>query len=136
MLRSLLARLRRAAAARRASALLATLALLLQLGVPLAHDPIGLGSFAPWLGTALCHAGSDAAHRSAPAQNPTPADPKGSLCPICVSLQASLGFIAPPAGASVSAVALLPLPLVPPRTTLRLAHAPGFTSQPRAPPVA
>jgi hypothetical protein len=136
MPRRLLARLCRAGAARRVSALLAMLALLLQLGVPLAHDPIGLGAVAPWLGAALCHAGSDAAHRSAPAQDPAPADPKASLCPICISLQASLGFIAPPAGATVSSVALLPLPLVPPRTTLRLARALGFTSQPRAPPVA
>jgi len=136
MLRGPLARLRRAGAVRRASALLASLALLLQLGVPLAHDPVGLGTFAPWLGAPLCHAGSDTANRSLPSDQPAPADRKSSLCPICVSLQVSGSFVAPPAGISLVAVAITRASPAPPRAAPYLAYAFGFTSQPRGPPAA
>lgn len=136
MLRAPLARLRRDGVARSVSACLAVLALMLQLGVPLAHDPVGMGAFAPWLGTALCHAGGGTADRPLPANHPAPSDPKAYLCPICISMQASGSFVAPPAGASV--VAALPPPQPPsfPPMAVPIAHAPGFTAQPRAPPAA
>ena len=137
MRRDPLARRRRAGfLRRRTSALVTMLALLVQLSVPLAHDPVGLGTFASWLDAPLCHAGGDPANRTSPANAPTPADSKCLLCPICISLQANASFIAPPADASLPAVAVTRVSPVPPHATPRLAYAFGFISQPRAPPAA
>ena len=133
MQRNTLARLRRDGAARRVSAFVALYALLLQLAVPLAHDPIGIGTFAPWLDAPLCHAGNSVP--AAPGDQ-TPVGTQSHLCPLCVSLQACGSFIAPLAGAGLVAVlppAMRPAPLPAP---VRLTHASGFTPQSRAPPAA
>lgn len=136
MLRAPLASLRRDGTARSLGALLAMLALLLQLGVPAAHDPVGLGAVVPWLGSALCRAGSDAANRFPPADNPAPSDRKTDLCPVCVLLQACSSFIVPPIHASLVAALPLSIPPVPPHAAVLIAYLSGFTAQPRAPPAA
>jgi hypothetical protein len=135
MPRSPLARLRRDGAARSVSALVALWALLLQLAVPLAHDPLGIGTFTPWLDAPLCHAGIAATIPSAPG-TPLPADTQSHLCPLCVALQACGSFIMPLVGAGLAAIVLPALPPAPLPAGVRLTHAPGFTAQSRAPPAA
>ena len=130
-----LARLRGAGPARGIGALAGMLALLLQLGVPLAHDPAGLGPLAPLLGVAMCHVGAGGTAGS-PRGDSTPSAPRNAtLCPICLGLQATASFLAPPAAGFVAVASLpAPPPLSQPGIVQDL-HAPGSPAQPRAPPV-
>jgi hypothetical protein len=125
-------RCRRREPARRLGALLAIFALVLQLGLPLAHDPIGLGLAAPLLGAPLCHVGASGAGGHAP----LPAAPgQGALCPICLGLAAASSAVLPPdpgsaalAALSTDAPPLLRPAAAPPSPVLHGA------AQPRAPP--
>jgi hypothetical protein len=117
--------------ARIVGAFLGVLALLLQMGVALAHDPAGMAAGAPWLGLPLCHAGSDGA--AAPAHGPS-APGKAAVCSLCLGLAAGAGLVPPPAiaGISVAASSQPALPRRPERA--RQAHARGGPAQPRGPP--
>jgi hypothetical protein len=122
-------RRRRREPTRRFGALLAIFALVLQLGLPLAHDPIGLGFAAPLVGAPLCHVGAGG-------HAPLPASPgQGALCPICLGLAAASSAVLPPdpgttivAALSADAPPPLPLAAAPPLPVLHGAV------QPRAPP--
>jgi hypothetical protein len=113
---------------RHLGAFLGMLALLFQMGVPLAHDPVGLGALAPWLGVALCRAGGAADPSHAPA-----APGKSAVCPICLGLATSADLVSPPAVAGI-AIAALPLPLQPPPGIAPRRHDRGGPAQPRGPP--
>jgi hypothetical protein len=114
--------------------ILALLALLLQTGVPLAHQPLVMGSFAPGLGMPMCHVATGAASDKSGGATPS-APGKIAYCPIC------LGLLADASGCLPNAVAA-GLALAPPEVVaLRL--PPGkvgrtreraYASQPRAPP--
>jgi hypothetical protein len=113
---------------RRLGAFLGMLALLLQMGVPLAHDPMGLGALDPLLGAPLCHVGG-----SSGTDQPAAPD-KSALCPICLGLAANACFLAPP---SQPGIALAALPAIAP--PLPSDPAPphfhrGDPAQPRGPP--
>jgi hypothetical protein len=129
---NLLARLRRTGLARSLAGFCGMLAVVIQLGVPIAHDPAGLGSASPWLGAAICHFGG----REGTTTPGVPAGQKSELCPICLGLQATAAaLIAPDAGAIAlaSRPASQLLPLI--RDAARSGHDPGQPAQPRAPPV-
>lgn len=120
-------------AMRRVGAFLGMLALLFQMGVPLAHDPAGLGALAPWLGLPLCHAAGAGAADPSPT---APAPGKSALCPICLGLAAGAALVVPPAAGGVVVAALPQLRLPTPRA-LAIAparHDRGGPAQPRGPP--
>jgi hypothetical protein len=112
-------------------AFLGVLALLLQMGVALAHDPAGLATGAPGLGLPLCHAGGDGA--AGPAHGP-PAPGKAAVCSLCLGLAAGAGLMPPPAipGVAIAALPQLALPR-PPESAPQL-HTRGGPAQPRGPP--
>jgi hypothetical protein len=113
---------------RRFGAFLGVLALLLQMGVPLAHDPLGLGAMGPWLDAPLCHAGGSGG-------TDQPAAPeKSGLCPICLGLAANACFVAPPAAAGVALVVLPTTQPPPPSAIAPPGYARGDPAQPRGPP--
>jgi hypothetical protein len=125
-----LARLRRSRPARAVGVVLGALALLLQMGVALAHDPLGRGTALPWLGVPLCHVGAPQGNPSAP----TPPD-QAAPCPICLGLAASAALVLPPVVPGVVPVSLpVPLASVPP-AIVRHARDVDGRAQPRAPPV-
>jgi hypothetical protein len=118
-----LAPLRRAGLPRRIVGLFGMLAIVLQLGVALAHEPAE-----SWLGAAMCHAGGG---------NPAaPADKKSALCPVCLGLQANGAALVPPLP-GIIALDCVPaaMPLPPSRVVAQGGHDPGSPAQPRAPPV-
>jgi hypothetical protein len=126
-----LARLRRAGLARRLAGFCGMLAVVIQLGLPILHDPAGLIAAAPWFGVPICHVGGGGT--SGPA---LPSDQKSGLCPICLGLQATATALIPPDPgliAEVSLPAAQPLPPIP--ATVRTGRDPGSPAQPRAPPV-
>lgn len=113
---------------RRLGAFLGVLALLLQMGVALAHDPLRLGAAVPWLGAPLCHVGGNGntGQPSAPG--------KSAVCPLCLGLAGNACFITPQAVAGM-AVAALPAPAPPlPPSTVPRRSARGDPVQPRGPP--
>jgi hypothetical protein len=116
---------------RRLGVILGMLALLLQMGVPLAHDPVGLGALAPWLGLPLCHAGGDSTADHGPA---APAPGTSALCPICFGLAAGAALIAPPAAGGIVVAALPQMPLPPASDTAPDRRVRSGPAQPRAPP--
>ncbi|HXQ51766.1 MAG TPA: DUF2946 family protein [Stellaceae bacterium] len=125
-----LARLRRSRGARSAGALLGILALLFQMGVPLAHDPLVLGAAAPWLGIPVCHVGMPQDTPSAPTQ-----PDRLAPCAVCLGLAASACLVLPPAaGGIVLAASPAPSTLAPPAFERPARDVGGF-AQPRAPPV-
>jgi hypothetical protein len=113
------------------SALLGILALLLQMSMPLAHDPMGLGQSAPLLGP-LCHAGADGAGSKAPRSD----DGSGkTLCQLCLGLAAASSFVSPPALPGVT-LAQSPLPqFAATADSPRGQPGRGGSAQPRAPPI-
>jgi len=112
---------------RRLGAFLGVLALLLQMGVPLAHDPMGLGALGPFIGAPLCHVGGGGGDQPA-------APDKGALCPICLGLAASACFIAPPSQPGIALAALPAAPLPPPSAPAPPHFSRGDPAQPRGPP--
>ena len=113
---------------RRLGAVLGVLALVLQMAVPLAHDPVGLGTLGAVLGVPLCHAGG-----SGGSDQPAAPD-KGALCPICLGLAASACFLSPPAQPGIALAALPAAPLPPPADRAPRRTARGDPAQPRGPP--
>ncbi|HUK60407.1 MAG TPA: DUF2946 family protein [Stellaceae bacterium] len=121
------AALRPRAPAGRLGAFLGILALLLQLGVPLAHEPLAQGFASP-----LCHVGGIGADRHVPA--PASSD-HGALCPICLGLAAAASALVPPDPASGLILAALPsAPLTAWPASAEAAPTPHRAAQPRAPP--
>ena len=112
---------------RRLGAFLGVLALLVQMGVSLAHEPVALGAAAPLFGAPLCHVGGGGGSQP-------PAPEKSAVCPICLSVAANACFVAPPgpAGLALAAPAAAPLPL--PLTSTPRRSARGDPAQPRGPP--
>jgi len=127
---NLMARLRRAALVRRLAGCCGMLAIALQLGLAVAHDPSGLGAAMPWLGAAICHFGGDG---TAPAG--APGDQKSGICPICLGLQATASALMPPEIGSVLAT-LVPVsgPPWPVRERAFVRASSDGSAQPRAPP--
>lgn len=118
---------------RQVGALLGVLALLLQMGVALAHDPTGLAALAPGLGLPLCHVASG--DRTAdPSQAPA-APNKSAICPLCLGLAAGAAFISPPAigGVAIAASPQTALPHLPDIASPRHDRR-GRPAQPRGPP--
>jgi hypothetical protein len=124
----MMARLRHASAWRDWSAFAALLALIIQMSVAVAHDPLegALG----W-GVPLCHAGGASAGHPA-----APAPPAGApLCPVCVGLAACSAAVLPPPVLGAPMLAFAPVPVVFRAAASEiLAYPPVSTAQPRAPP--
>ncbi len=113
---------------RRTGAVIAIIALLWQLGLP-----VGVGSAAPWPGgMALCHAGGTAADRAAPAMPGAP--DHACQCPLCFLLQAGSVSLAPPDGVSLAVASVRLAPSLPRLVVVHLAQTAGVIAQPRAPP--
>ncbi len=128
-----LAWLRRDRTARRVGAWLAVFALLLQMALPLAHDPLGLAMVAPGLSSPICHAGATAAE-GAPGQRPASHDPACGICPLCITLQSGGVFLAPSAGAGILAAFLPAAKPTPVAAASGAVRSLRVASQPRAPP--
>jgi hypothetical protein len=126
-----LARLRRAGLARRLAGFCGMLAVVIQFGLPILHEPAALIAAAPWFGVPICHVGG-----TGTADPALPSDQKPGLCPICLGLQATATALPPP-DAGLIALASPPVsqPLLPIRDRVRKDHEPGSFAQPRAPPV-
>jgi len=129
----LLGRLRGAGMTRGVSCFAAILALVLQLALPLADDPVGRSALGPWSGFPLCHARGAV---DQPANHSLPSAPsRCALCPLCLALQAAGTFVAPPRPADLLAAAAQPLRLSFPSATVSAPRSAGVLAQPRAPPV-
>jgi hypothetical protein len=128
-----LGRLRRDGTARSVGAFFALCALLLQVAVPLAHDPSGIGTFTPWLDVPLCHAGN--APANSPAGDQGPAGAASHLCPLCFALQACGTYVAPAAAPAVTTAVPVASPVTLP-VPVHVARTARLTPQSRAPPAA
>ena len=132
---ALLKRLRRNGPTRWLGAWVATLAVVVQLSVPLAQDPIGAVPLGPWLGFPLCHA--TIAGHGTKGGTPAPTMPGDcSLCPLCIALRVASAFLPPPHAPTTAAVVAVPAAIAPLRTSApRLRRIARSLAQPRAPPV-
>ena len=109
---------------RHLGAFLAMLALLLQMGVPLAHDPTGLAG----LGAPLCHVGARGGAQQ-PAQGGA-----SVACPLCLAIAAGANLAPPPAAGIIAVAAPLAEALPPPADAPPRVAARFTPSQPRGPP--
>lgn len=127
----LLRRLLGLTALREAGAAFGLLALLFQMGVPLAHDPAGLGLLDPLADAPLCHVGAPGDRQSSPSQP----DQGVAICPLCLGIAASGVLLMPPSPGIAVIAAVAPAPLADPVAFVRKAHGSAGSAQPRAPPV-